>query len=135
MFLCIIGGPCMRTHKDFEMPRLSVDAQLAKIKKQRAALDKKEHELKSLADNKEIKKIVALIKQAGLTAHDITAAMRGSKKRRPAAESKLAGKKVPPKYRNPADKTQTWTGRGRTPAWVAELYELGKLDKALIKMI
>jgi hypothetical protein len=27
------------------MPRLSVDAQLAKIKKQSAALDKKEHEL------------------------------------------------------------------------------------------
>jgi hypothetical protein len=31
------------------MPRLSVDAQLAKIKKQKAALEKKEEELKNKA--------------------------------------------------------------------------------------
>lgn len=24
------------------------------------------------------------------------------------------------KYRNPADPTQTWTGRGKKPAWMAE---------------
>lgn len=29
-------------------------------------------------------------------------------------------KSVPPKYRNPADATQTWTGRGRKPKWVVE---------------
>ena len=28
--------------------------------------------------------------------------------------------KVAPKYRNPAKASQTWTGRGRQPAWVAE---------------
>ena len=28
---------------------------------------------------------------------------------------------VPPKYRNPNDPSQTWTGRGRQPKWVAEL--------------
>ncbi|MCF3592537.1 H-NS histone family protein [Rhodobacteraceae bacterium LMO-12] len=33
---------------------------------------------------------------------------------------------VPPKYANPADKTQTWTGRGRRPAWVREALEAGK---------
>lgn len=115
------------------MPRLSVDAQLAKIKKQKAALEKQEHELLARADNKELDKIVALIKKAGLTAQDITAAMKGSKKRKSTVKSKLAGKKIPPKYRNPADKSQTWTGRGRAPAWVAELYEQGKLEKALIK--
>jgi len=27
-------------------------------------------------------------------------------------------KTVPPKYRNPADATQTWTGRGRKPGWI-----------------
>jgi DNA-binding protein H-NS len=27
---------------------------------------------------------------------------------------------VAPKYRNPGDASQTWTGRGRQPAWVAE---------------
>lgn len=115
------------------MPRLSVDAQLAKIKKQKAALEKKEQELKDRAENKDLVKIIALIKKAGLTAADITKAMRGTRGRKKTTASKLAGRKVAPKYRNPADKTQTWTGRGRMPAWAAELYEQEKLDKALIK--
>ncbi len=32
---------------------------------------------------------------------------------------------VPPKYRNPNDPSQTWTGRGRQPRWVAELLSQG----------
>jgi len=28
-----------------------------------------------------------------------------------------------PKYRNPADESQTWTGRGRKPLWVVEFLE------------
>jgi DNA-binding protein H-NS len=115
------------------MPRLSVDAQLAKIKKQKAALEKKEHELKNKAENKDLIKIVALIRKAGLSAQDIVKAMRGTRGRKKAVTSKLAGLKVPPKYKNPADKTQTWTGRGRMPAWAAELSEGGKLDEALIR--
>ena len=35
-------------------------------------------------------------------------------------------KKVsPPKYRNPDDAEQTWTGRGRTPLWVKDLEAAG----------
>ena len=30
---------------------------------------------------------------------------------------KSAGKTAIPKFRNPADPDQTWTGRGRQPAW------------------
>lgn len=30
---------------------------------------------------------------------------------------KSAGKTAIPKYRNPSDPSQTWTGRGRQPAW------------------
>ncbi|MEP5152729.1 H-NS histone family protein [Planktotalea sp.] len=43
-------------------------------------------------------------------------------------------KKVsPPKYRNPADPEQTWTGRGRTPLWVKALEAAGgSRDDALI---
>jgi DNA-binding protein H-NS len=115
------------------MPRLSVDAQLAKIKKQKAALEKKEQELRDRAENKDLIKIVALIKKAGLSAQDIVKAMKGARGRKLVATSKLAGRKVAPKYRNPADKTQTWTGRGRMPAWAAELSEAGKLERALIK--
>ncbi|MDO5642626.1 MAG: H-NS histone family protein [Paracoccus sp. (in: a-proteobacteria)] len=31
-----------------------------------------------------------------------------------------------PKYANPADKSQTWTGRGRRPQWVLSALESGK---------
>jgi DNA-binding protein H-NS len=115
------------------MPRLSVNAQLARLKKQKAAIKKKEKELKNKAENKDLIKIVALIRKAGLSAQDIVKAMRGSRGHKKATTSKLAGRKVAPKYRNPSDKTQTWTGRGRMPAWAAELSEAGKLEKALIK--
>ncbi len=38
----------------------------------------------------------------------------------------VKAKKVsPPKYRNPADANQTWTGRGRTPQWVKDLEAAG----------
>ena len=38
----------------------------------------------------------------------------------------LKGRKVDPKYRNPANKQETWTGRGRQPKWVVALLKAGK---------
>ncbi|WP_376875725.1 H-NS family nucleoid-associated regulatory protein [Albirhodobacter sp. R86504] len=35
-------------------------------------------------------------------------------------------KAVEPKYANPADPSDTWTGRGRKPRWVVEALESGK---------
>lgn len=34
--------------------------------------------------------------------------------------------KVAPKYANPADTSQTWTGRGRKPKWVEAMLASGK---------
>ena len=36
------------------------------------------------------------------------------------------GLKGVPKYANPTDPSQTWTGRGRKPNWVIEALEKGK---------
>ncbi|ELX10744.1 H-NS histone family [Janthinobacterium sp. HH01] len=33
---------------------------------------------------------------------------------------------VAPRYRNPADASQLWTGRGRQPKWVKDWLESGK---------
>ena len=42
--------------------------------------------------------------------------------------------KVPAKYANPTDPVQTWTGRGRKPAWVNDFLTSGKtLDDLMIK--
>lgn len=38
---------------------------------------------------------------------------------------KTTGTKVPPKYRNPADASQTWTGRGKQPRWVVDAIAAG----------
>ena len=56
------------------------------------------------------KKIDALLSSSGLTLADIYPA-RGGK----------GGKRgtVAPKYRNPEDPNQTWTGRGKRPLWFA----------------
>lgn len=35
-------------------------------------------------------------------------------------------KPVAPKYANPADPSQTWSGRGRKPKWVVEALDAGK---------
>ena len=41
---------------------------------------------------------------------------------------------VQPKYRNPIDRSQTWSGRGKQPRWVAAQLKAGKkIDDFLIK--
>jgi DNA-binding protein H-NS len=40
---------------------------------------------------------------------------------------------VAPRYRNPADASQQWTGRGRQPQWVKDWLEAGK-DIAGLKL-
>ena len=50
----------------------------------------------------------------------------------PRAGKKLG--KVAPKYRNPANPKETWTGRGKHPRWMAALIAKGKkADDFLIR--
>ena len=120
------------------MARTTVANQLAAIRKQREMLDKKEQALKSKSHDKVLSKIVELAKEAGLTAADIIKALNSGKPAKAGKAPKtvkkgaLAGKKVAPKYRNPANPEQTWTGRGVSPTWVQALKAAGTLDSALI---
>jgi DNA-binding protein H-NS len=120
------------------MARTTVANQLAAIRKQRELLDKKEQALKSKSHDKVLAQIVSLAKEAGLTAADIAKALssgkpaKAAKVPKAAQKSALAGKKVAPKYRNPANPEQTWTGRGVSPTWVQDLKAAGTLETALI---
>ena len=64
------------------------------------------------------------------------AAPRGPKATK-AAPRKAAGKstaKVAPKYRNPANPSETWAGRGKQPRWLAAQTAAGrKLEDFLIR--
>jgi DNA-binding protein H-NS len=69
-------------------------------------------------------KIHALIKAEGFSFEDVFGQARGGKVRR-------AGGTVAPKYRNPADPEQTWSGRGKRPRWFNEALKAGKKEKDL----
>ena len=40
--------------------------------------------------------------------------------------SKMKGRKVAPKYRNPNNRSETWAGRGAMPRWLAAEIKQGK---------
>jgi len=120
------------------MARTSIAAQLAALKKKQLALEKKQRAMSDKMQTKALARIKGIARGAGLTAKDIAAALGSTRGRKPSAKkttrtSTLAGKKVLPKYRNPADASQTWTGRGKAPTWAAALKTAGTLDSALIK--
>lgn len=125
------------------MSRLTAVAQLEKIRAAKLKLEKEEQRLMSRTHDKVLAQIVQLAHSAGLTAAQITAALGSKGKttgksgtkatKTPKVKRSTAGKKVAPKYRNPANPEQAWTGRGRTPLWVQELQNAGQLASAEIK--
>lgn len=119
------------------MPRtVNTTSQIAKLQKQLAALEKKQAAASNARKSKALAKIVQLAKDASLSASDVSAALKGGKTtrgRKAGAKKAGTGTKVAPKYRNPANAEQTWTGRGKSPVWVAELKAAGQLETALIK--
>jgi len=62
-------------------------------------------------------KIDALLHETGLTLDDIY--HRRAVKHSKGGKSGLKGSTVAPKYRNPENPSETWTGRGRQPVWFA----------------
>jgi DNA-binding protein H-NS len=127
----------LTTDRD-SLPMATVAAQLAAIRKQQEALARKEQALKSKSHDKVLAKIVQMAKDSGLTASDIEKAFgagKPTKSKTKTAKAPKVGKKtgkVAPKFRNPANHAETWTGRGVSPKWVAELKAAGTLNSALI---
>lgn len=80
------------------------------------------------------KKMLALAKAEGYTLTELfdgaaPAATRAPRaagtKAKPAKARKTLGK-VAPKYRNPDNADETWTGRGKQPRWLAALTGQGR---------
>lgn len=70
-----------------------------------------------------MKQLKDVIKRYKLSTADIAQAMGG---RATGRGSVMKGVKVKPKYRNPADRTETWTGRGLRPKWLVAAMKGGK---------
>ncbi len=81
-----------------------------------------ENEIKSRQQQdlqKAREQILAIAQKAGLPVEELLAV--SSKKSKAGT-----GQKVEPRYRNPGNKEQMWTGRGRQPKWIAEGLASGK---------
>jgi len=85
-------------------------------------------------------KLIKLAKSDGYTIAELfgngpaaTGTEKAATKRVKAArKSTSAGKKIAPKYRNPDDPSQTWTGRGKAPLWFNALLAAGKTREDLL---
>jgi DNA-binding protein H-NS len=79
----------------------------------------KQRESQDLAEARQ--KIFAIAESVGVPLKDLVGGA--------GAGTARSGKKtgsVAPRYRNPADASQQWTGRGRQPKWVKEWLDAGK---------
>ncbi len=109
------------------MPRQSYDA----IRKQIEKLEAKAAKLEAVADEKKrkaVSQVVSLMRKLGVTPEDLGkhAPRRGRKRAaRKATASVRSRKLVAPKFRN-TETGETWSGRGRTPRWLAALEAQGK---------
>jgi DNA-binding protein H-NS len=135
------------------MARITIEARIAKIRRDREALEKKEQSLLAQSTDRAIKKILTIMKDSGLSAAQVVKALaaagataaapvKGSKEAKaaktsakgvkPAFAPKAKGAKVAPKYRNPENAEQTWTGRGIPPTWARLMREAGRLNESII---
>jgi DNA-binding protein H-NS len=93
------------------MPKMtlkSINSQIKALEKKKAALEQ--------AEKAGIAQLKAVVSKYKLTRQDVLSALGGA----------LKGRKVAPKYRNPDNKNDTWTGRGRQPKWVVAKLKAGK---------
>ena len=109
------------------MARVNVDKMTLR---ELLALEMKLQKAIALARKRERAKVkeefTALAEKRGFTLSEL---LDGRSKRKLDGRSKR--KSVAPRYANPDDSSQTWTGRGRRPAWlVAKMKEKGaKLEQ------
>jgi len=104
------------------MPRT---ASLAVIERKIKELEAKREALQQ-QDKLGIKQLKALLVKYRLGRSDVDAVFK-LRKGRGNGMSKLAGRKLKPKYRNTANKQETWSGRGLRPKWlIAAIKGTGK---------
>ena len=71
-------------------------------------------------------KLVLVARKSGFELHELLGSAASIEKAAVTVKvpSRKRGK-VPPKYQNPANNAETWTGRGRQPVWVKNYLESG----------
>jgi DNA-binding protein H-NS len=103
-----------------------------KLKREKAKLEKLIAQAESRDKKKALAELVATARKNGFELSELVPVSKVRSKKT-VSKAGRKNRKVPPKYRNPADSTQTWTGRGRKPHWVQACLKKGKtLEDILI---
>ena len=109
---------------DINLKKLSL-AELDRLAK-RIAREIKSKEARNKKDARQALEKVA--KEYGVSIEDIVSGAKKTKKTKGKAKPRA---KAAPKYRNPDDAAQTWSGRGRRPEWYKAALAAGKSEKDL----
>ncbi|MEO8672645.1 MAG: H-NS histone family protein [Tahibacter sp.] len=103
-----------------------------------ARVEQRQKSIDSERIEKVRKKVATMVKAEGLTLEELFGKVRktrgpGRPKGKSAAKAKTKAKRpLPPKFRNPAAPTETWSGRGKRPRWYVAAVAAGKKDKDLL---
>ena len=92
-----------------------LDELIAKAEKQKTKIHREQRDAVK-------KKLIKIAKDEGYTIEELFGGKSGGKK---------TGK-VAPKYRNPKDASQTWSGRGKRPLWFVDAIKGGKKESDLL---
>lgn len=110
--------------KALDISKLSIE----ELDELTAAAAKRREALEQERCDAVVEQVKALAAEADVPIPYIVERLGGKKKAK-----KKAGGTLAPKYRNPADHSQTWAGRGKQPAWVKDhLAGGGTLDELKI---
>lgn len=121
---------------------MSFDLQSLSLKELQVLVSQATKRIRALKKRKPVAQVKAKLEKVaeaeGYTLQELfgrTRATPASKVTKKRPVSPLAGKKVPPKYRNPARPAEVWSGRGSRPLWLASALKKrgAKLDQFLIK--
>ena len=121
---------------------MSIDLNALSAKELEALINQAKKRKTTLSKRKPIaavrKKVTALIKAEGYTVGELFGGAAPKAGKAPSTPRKTTKGyklgKVAPKYRNPANPSETWAGRGQQPKWLVAYTAKGKkLEEFLIK--
>ena len=111
-----------------DLSTLSVEQLKELLKRIPAEIKRRTEEVSNAAREAAIEKLKAIAREHGYSLEELA----GTKKTRKSASG--TRKPVAPKYANPSNTAETWTGRGRKPLWVQNALNQGhSLESLLIR--
>jgi DNA-binding protein H-NS len=110
-----------------DLSSLNIDQLKDLLKKVPAEIKRRTEEATNAAREAAIEKLKAIAREHGYSLEELA----GTKKPRKSAASGTR-KPVAPKYANPSNPSETWTGRGRKPLWVQAALNQGKTLESLL---